>query len=147
LTFLKIGLINLLFESLKSWYPCHFLFYYFSFPFHFQTPERTKITAPVGHSTNFFIFILSWFSKNKWSNQNFRQMYIWRRGPRWQAPAAVAQGVKSLAPWGMAAGVRFLRQGGAARREDPAAEPLDGRSVPSCHTAAGSFLFFLVFGF
>jgi hypothetical protein len=30
----------------------------------------------------FFIFNLLGFSKNKWSNQNFREMYIWRRGPR-----------------------------------------------------------------
>jgi hypothetical protein len=41
--------------------------------------ERTN-NEPV-HVQNFFIFNLSRFSKNKWSNQNFRQMYIWRRGP------------------------------------------------------------------
>jgi hypothetical protein len=47
---------------------------------------------------DFFIFNLSWFSKNKWSKQNFRQMYIWRRDPRRRAPAVVPQGVKSLPP-------------------------------------------------
>jgi hypothetical protein len=44
---------------------------------------------------NFFIFILSWFSKNKWSNQNFREMYIWRRTPRRQ---------EFLPPWGTTLG-------------------------------------------
>jgi hypothetical protein len=37
-------------------------------------------------------------------------MYIWHRGPRRLAPTAVPQGVKSLTPWGMAAGAYFLRQ-------------------------------------
>jgi hypothetical protein len=59
-----------------------------------------------------FIFNLSRFSKNKWSNQNFRQMYIWRHTPRRQAPAAVSHVVKSLLLWGAAARVWFLRQGG-----------------------------------
>jgi hypothetical protein len=45
---------------------------------------------------NFYIFSLSWFSKNKLSNQNFREMYIWRRTPRWQ---------KLMPPWGTTLGV------------------------------------------
>jgi hypothetical protein len=61
-------------------------------------------------SLNFFIFSLSWFSKNKWSNQNFQQMYNWRRTPRCQAPAAASHSVKYLPPWGAAARVYFLRQ-------------------------------------
>jgi hypothetical protein len=32
-------------------------------------------------SFDFFIFNFSWFSKNNRWNQNFRQMYIWRRSP------------------------------------------------------------------
>jgi hypothetical protein len=52
---------------------------------------------------NFFIFNLSRFSKNKWWNQHFQQMYIWRRTPRRQAPATASHGVKSLPPWGAAA--------------------------------------------
>jgi hypothetical protein len=56
------------------------------------------------------------FRKNKWSNQNFREMYIWRCTPRWQAPAAPPHGVKSLPPWGTAAGAWFRRRGRAARR-------------------------------
>jgi predicted oxidoreductase len=85
--------------------------------------------------------------EKKLSNQNFREMYIWCRTPRRQAPAAVSHGVKSLPPWGAAAGVRFLPQGGAAWRQDHAAERHGGRSVPLCHTVVGSFFIFLVFGF
>jgi hypothetical protein len=44
---------------------------------------------------NFFIFISSWFSKNKWSNQNFREMYIWRC-TLWRQEV--------LSPWGTALG-------------------------------------------
>jgi hypothetical protein len=36
----------------------------------------------------FYIFILLLFSKNKWSNQNFREMYILRRTPRRQEPGS-----------------------------------------------------------
>jgi hypothetical protein len=64
-------------------------------------------------------------------------MYIWHRTPLWQAPATVSHDVRD---W-------FRRQGGAARRQDPAAEQHDVWSVPSCHMEAGSFLFFLVFHF
>jgi hypothetical protein len=86
---------------------------------------------------NFFIFNLSCFLKNKWSNQNFREMYILRRTPRRQAPAAAPRGVKSLPPRGPAAGAWFQRQGGAARRQDPAVERHGGRV----------FFIFLVFHF
>jgi hypothetical protein len=47
----------------------------------------------------------------------------------------------------MMAGAWFQRQGGAVRRQDPAAEWHGGRSVPPSHTAAGSFFIFLVFIF
>jgi hypothetical protein len=47
--------------------------------------------------------------KNKWSNQNFREMYIWRRTPWRQARAAAPHGVKSLPQWGTAAGRRGAR--------------------------------------
>jgi hypothetical protein len=53
----------------------------------------------------FYIFNLSLFLKNKWLNQNFRQMYIWRRGPRRRAPATVPEGVKSMPSWDTAARV------------------------------------------
>jgi hypothetical protein len=78
--------------------------------------------------------------KNKWSNQNFRQMYSWRRTLRRQAPATVFHGVKSLPPWGAAAGVWFLRQ--AARRQDPAVE----RQVQTAVTHGGR-VFFIFFSF
>jgi hypothetical protein len=51
----------------------------------------------------------------------------------------VPHGVKSLLLWGTTAGAWFRRQGRAARRQDPAAEWQGGRSLPPCHTAAGSF--------
>jgi hypothetical protein len=46
----------------------------------------------------FYIFNLSWFSKNKWSNQNFRQMYICRCGPRRLAPAANPRALSPCRP-------------------------------------------------
>jgi hypothetical protein len=72
-------------------------------------------------------------------------MNIWHRGPRRQAPAVAPRSVKSLPPRGTAVGACFQRQGGAAHHQDPAVERHGGRSLTSCHTAAGSFLFFLVF--
>jgi hypothetical protein len=52
---------------------------------------------------DFFIFNLSGFSKNKWSNQNFREMYAVTYGggllppyPRALSPAAVGHGGRSL---------------------------------------------------
>jgi hypothetical protein len=56
--------------------------------------------------------------------------------------ASVPHGVKSLTPWGTAAGAWFRWQGGAARRQIPAAERHDGRSLPPYHTALGHFYFF-----
>jgi hypothetical protein len=80
-------------------------------------------------------------------DQNFREMYIWHRTLRRQAPVAAPRGVKSLPPRGTAVGAWFQRHGGAAWCQDPAAERHGGRSVPPSGTAAGSFLFFLVFLF
>jgi hypothetical protein len=72
-----------------------------------------------------------WFSKNKWSNQKFREIYTWRQTPRRQVPAAMSHGgsipaamphdVKSLPLWGTAAGEHFWWQDRAARSQDPAA--------------------------
>jgi hypothetical protein len=47
----------------------------------------------------------------------------------------------------MAAGLHFWRQGGAARRQDRAAERHGGRSLPPCHKTLGPFFDFLVFHF
>jgi hypothetical protein len=57
-------------------------------------------------------------------------------------PAAMPRGVKSLPPWGTAAGEHFWRQSRAARRQDPAAQRHDGSPLPPCHVAVGPFLFF-----
>jgi hypothetical protein len=70
-------------------------------------------------------------------------MYIWRCTPRRQTPAAVPHDVKSLPPWGTAAGAWFRRQGGAVWRQDPAAKRHNGRSLPLCHTMLGLFYFFI----
>jgi hypothetical protein len=68
--------------------------------------------------------------------ENFRKMYIRRRTPRRQTPAAVPHDIKSLPPWGTATGASFRGQGGAtlgpcrraARRQVPNAVPHDVRS-------------------
>jgi hypothetical protein len=57
------------------------------------------------------------------------------------------QALYSTAAGSAAAGVWFLRRGGAVRCQDPTAEGHDGRSVPPCHTAAGSFFYFFSFWF
>jgi hypothetical protein len=43
-----------------------------------------NITHMLDVFEDFFIFNLSGFSKNKWLNQKFREMYIWRRTLRRQ---------------------------------------------------------------
>jgi hypothetical protein len=54
-------------------------------------------------------------------------MYIWRHTSRRQVPAAVWHNVKSLLPWGTAAGAWFRQQGGAVRRQGPTAERHGGK--------------------
>jgi hypothetical protein len=92
-----------------------------------------------GRMLNFFIFNLSWFSKNNWSNQNFRQMYIWRRGPRrleFLPPWATALGdtptVGGPGRWGHAPD--DVANGGRI----PGAVAHDGRRLP---TTAGGGLY------
>jgi hypothetical protein len=98
-------------------------------------PTLSCAVAPALRSslTRFFIFNLSWFSKNKWLNQNFWQMYLWRRGPRrleFLPPWATALGEtptvgrtgwwgqiltprptaqEILAPWAVAAAPTYIR--------------------------------------
>jgi hypothetical protein len=55
-------------------------------------PRRRSHAAP---GIFLYIFLL-WFSKNKWSTQNFREVYIWRQTPRQQ---------EFLPPWGTVLGV------------------------------------------
>jgi hypothetical protein len=73
----------------------------------------------LNRSEEFFIFILSWFSKNKWSNQNFREMYIWLCTPRRQ---------EFLPPWGTALGVAPTVGCTARWGQIPAAVGHDGRN-------------------
>jgi hypothetical protein len=101
------------------------------------------------------------FSKNKWSNQNFRKMYIGRRTPqpwgttlgvtptvgctgRWgQVPAAVghggmipsvvAHGGKALASWSTAAAPRLYKGSSPSRR------PLPHSSKPSAFNPSEHF--------
>jgi hypothetical protein len=61
-------------------------------------------------------------------DQNFREMYIWHRTLRRQAPVAAPRGVKSLPPRGTAVGTWFQRQGGGG-----------ARTLPPSGTAAGLF--------
>jgi hypothetical protein len=94
---------------------------------------REEIQNYSGYNNNLFwefvlIFIFSWFSKNKWSNQNFRQMYIWRRGPRRLAPDVVPHGIKTLPPWDTGTGAYSLRQ--AVHR--------GARTLPQRGTVAGA---------
>jgi hypothetical protein len=55
--------------------------------------------------------------------------------------------IKSLPPWGTAAGEHFWRQGRAARCQDPAAQRHGGRLLTPCHVALGPFSFFHFFIF
>jgi hypothetical protein len=55
-----------------------------------------KPHVPTKVRENFFIYLICHdFQKNNWSNQNFREIYIWRRGPR---------RLEFLSPWATALG-------------------------------------------
>jgi hypothetical protein len=56
---------------------------------------RNKWQTDILGCANFFIFNLSWFSKNNRSKQNFVKVYIWRCG---------LQRLEFLPPWATAAG-------------------------------------------
>jgi hypothetical protein len=62
-------------------------------------------------------------------------------------PAVVPHGIKSLPPWGTAAGEHLWRQGRVARRQAPAVVRHGGMPLPPCHVAVRPFLFFYFFIF
>jgi hypothetical protein len=84
------------------------------------TMGRRMVSAPIGPLQGvryskiriFLIFILSWFSKNKWSNKIFEKCTYdvvphggTTLGCR-QRPAALTGGSRFLPPWGTALGCR-----------------------------------------
>jgi hypothetical protein len=59
--------------------------------------ESESLVRPIHR--NFFIFILSWFSKNKWSNQNFlRNVHL--ASPPWGTALGVVPTVGCTGRWG-----------------------------------------------
>jgi hypothetical protein len=90
-----------------------------------------------GFVLEFFNIYFALISKNNGRIKNFEKC----------TSNVVPHSVKSVTSWGTAAGACFWRQSGAVRRQDPAVERHDGRSLPLCHTTLGPFLFFLVFHF